>query len=339
MTTITNIATELLQENGFIQDSTSITVTAAMLKAENGYLETTTNVTVTAALVLAENNYVVGDCTAVNTEYLIDNAINYINMQANTTIPALSGAAGSKTGSADRNEATIIKSLSALMIKAYKDRGPNVSIGAITAATVLNDPQYALHADIIKAGISRLQTLSARNLEYVIDNAIGYVNGQTGLQMSLMSGGVGDKTASLTGSQASVVKLIAGILLKVALSRGGDVTLQTVTKDPQYSFYGEMIKNAVDGLQTLKADYVEYLTDNAIRYVSSEANTSIAALSGAGGAKSLTGTDAQIAAVKALASNMLREATGQKPSPTLMMMVDKTIEKIRIEETNDITTG
>jgi len=306
MTTIANIGTALLQENGYIQDSTSVAVTAEMLLKENGYPETTSNVTITATIVLAENNYDTDDITAANTEYLIDNAINYINMQANTTINALAGVAGTKTVGADRNEATIIKSLTALMIKAYKDRGPNVSIGSISASSVMNDPQYALHSDIIKAGISRLQTLSTANVEYIIDNAIGYVNSQTGLQLSLMSGGVGSKSATLTSSQAAVVKLIAGVLLKVALSRGGDVTLQTVTKDPQHSFYGEMIRNAIDGLKTIKVNYVENMTDDTIKFVNLKAGTSIAALSGDAGSKSLVGTNNEIAVVKMVASEMLR---------------------------------
>ena len=434
-TTIANVATALLQECGYIQDSTSVVVTPAMVLAENGYLATTSNVAitpaivlaengylaatsnvaVTAALVLAENNYVVDvDISAVNLEYLIDNAVNYINMQANTSMAALGGAGGSKTQDYDRNEATILKSLTTLMIKAYKDRSPNVSIGGISAATVLNDPQYAVHADIIKtgiqrlktlsstnvgylidnainyvnmqantsmsalaggtvnvdrneatvvkslsalmlkasldgggnavtatevmnnphyavhsdivkAGISRLQTLSTTNVGYLIDNAIGYVNGQTGLQMSLLAAG----TVTLTGSQASVVKLIAGILLKVALSRGGEVSLQTLTKDPQHSIYGEMIQSAVAGLKTIKADYVEQILDDAIRYINSEADISIAALTGAAGSKSLVGTDAQVIAVKSLGKILLRDAKNEKISTIHREMVKTTIQRLR----------
>lgn len=309
-TTIANIATAMLQEGGYIQDTTSVAVTPAMVLAENGYLAATSNVAVTAALVLSENNYIADtDITAINLEYLIDNAINYINMQANTSIAALGGGAGTKTQNVDRNEATIIKSLSALMIKAYKDRSPNVSIGGISAATVLADPQYALHSDIIKAGISRLQTLSTTNVGYIIDNAIGYVNGQTRLQMSLLAAG----TVTLTGSQASVVKLIAGILLKVALSRGGDVSLQTVTKDPQHSGYAQMIADAIKGLQTLKADYVEQIIDDAIRTVNMHAGTSIAALTGVAGTKSLVGTDAEISVVKQHANEVLRAKLANQP--------------------------
>ena len=330
MTTIANVATAILQEGGYTIDATSVSVTAAMVKAENGYPAATSNVAVTAQIVLDENNYTVTDISLVNLEKLIDNAINYINLNANTTITALAGDAGSKTVNVDRLEAPVVKNLAALLIRAYKDRGPQAGLGGLTVTSVTSDPQYQLFTDEIKAGISRLQTLSATNVEVLIDNAIGYVNSVTGLQMALMTGDAGSKTAALTGSQAFVVKLIAGILLKVNLSRGsvGSVDVSNVTKDPEHSVLGELITTSIQGLKTLSATYIENIVNDTIRYINSKAGTSIAALTGDAGSKSLVGTDAQVVAVKLLATSTLKEMLGQRVTPFRRQMIDESISSL-----------
>lgn len=54
--------------------------------------------TLTAAIILAKNGYSDSDLSYINCEYLIDDAIDFINGKAHSSIPNLSGAvAGSKT--------------------------------------------------------------------------------------------------------------------------------------------------------------------------------------------------------------------------------------------------
>ena len=112
--------------------------------------------TITAQLILDENNYTDDDITLTNLEYLIDNAINYVNLQTGLSISNLSGTAESKTVTVTSNESTVIKSLAVLMIRAYKDRGPQVGIQGLSVSTVIADPQYSLFMKVVDDGIKRL---------------------------------------------------------------------------------------------------------------------------------------------------------------------------------------
>jgi hypothetical protein len=112
--------------------------------------------TITAQLILDENNYTDGDITLTNLEYLIDNAINYVNLQTGLSISNLSGTAESKTVTVTSNESTVIKSLTVLMVRAYKDRGPNMGLSGLSVATLTSDPQYSLFIKIVDDGIKRL---------------------------------------------------------------------------------------------------------------------------------------------------------------------------------------
>jgi len=112
-----------------------------------------TTITNIATRILDENNYTVGDISTANLEYLIDNAVDYINMEAGTTIAHVSG----NNLTASDSELMVVKTLSTLMIRAYKDRGPNVAIAGQSATAVLADPQYNLFSKMVKLGISRLR--------------------------------------------------------------------------------------------------------------------------------------------------------------------------------------
>lgn len=105
-----------------------------------------------AQQVLDENNYTTSDITIVNLEYLIDNATDYINLMAGTSIANI--VAGSLT--ATENELLVTKTLAALMIRAYLDRGPNISVGGLSVASVLADPQYDSFTKIVEKGIVQL---------------------------------------------------------------------------------------------------------------------------------------------------------------------------------------
>ena len=112
-----------------------------------------TTITNIAQRILNENNYTVSDISTANLEYLIDNAVDYINMQAGTNIAHVSG----NNLTASDSELMIVKTLSTLMIRAYKDRGPQVSIGGLAVQAVISDPQYRLFSKYVATGINRLR--------------------------------------------------------------------------------------------------------------------------------------------------------------------------------------
>lgn len=116
-------------------------------------MATITNI---AQRILNENNYTVSDISLVNTEYLIKNAVEHVNLTAGTTISFTpSGGTQSLTGS--ESELLVVKTLSTLMVRAYLDRGPNATVSGLSVATVIADPQYSLFMKILDQGINRLR--------------------------------------------------------------------------------------------------------------------------------------------------------------------------------------
>lgn len=111
--------------------------------------------TITAQNILDENNY--PDMSKTIVEYLIDNVINYLNLETGLSISNMTGDAESKSVTVTSGQSAIIKPLAALMIRAYKDRGPNASVGGLSVVTVLADPQYTLFKEITNKGINRLR--------------------------------------------------------------------------------------------------------------------------------------------------------------------------------------
>jgi hypothetical protein len=115
-----------------------------------------TVITDVAQRILDENGYTVSDISLLNAEYLVKNAVDYINLQAGTSI-AFVPVAGSENLSASDSEIAVVKPLSALLVRAYVDRGPNTAVSSISASTVTNDPQYTLFMQLVNDGISRLR--------------------------------------------------------------------------------------------------------------------------------------------------------------------------------------
>ena len=122
--------------------------------------------TITAQILLDQNNWATTDIHATSAtaltrvEYLIDDAIDYINSQAGTSISNMSGAAGSKTLTVTAAQAPIIKQLAALLVRAYLDKGPNVSVGGLGVSAIVGDPQYKVAMMMVKTGIRRLRGAS-----------------------------------------------------------------------------------------------------------------------------------------------------------------------------------
>jgi hypothetical protein len=121
-----------------------------------------------AQRILDENSYTVADITLLNCEYLIENATHYINLQAGTTI-TFTPAAGAATLTASDGEIITTKILSTLMVKAFKDRGPNTTVSSISINTLITDPQYALYSKMFEEAIARLKTTgSGSGLAFVV---------------------------------------------------------------------------------------------------------------------------------------------------------------------------
>lgn len=114
-----------------------------------------TTITSIAQRILDENDYSTPAADIV--EYLIDNAIDYVNMEAGTSIAELSGDAETKSLTGTRSEISVVKSLTVLLLRAYKDRGPQVGVGGLNVAVTLSDPQYSLFTKMVNKGISRLR--------------------------------------------------------------------------------------------------------------------------------------------------------------------------------------
>jgi len=114
--------------------------------------------TVTAQRILDENGWsATDDISLTNLEYLIDNAINYINLMAGTSISNLSGTAGSKTVTVTSAQDPIIKSAVALCVRAYVEKGPGVGIASVSLQQIISDPHYKIHTMFMKQGIMRLR--------------------------------------------------------------------------------------------------------------------------------------------------------------------------------------
>jgi len=114
-----------------------------------------TTVTDIAQRMLAENNWTTDDITLLNTEYLIKNAVDYINLMAGTSI-SFTPSAGSENLVASDNEIVVVKFATTLLLRAYLDRGPNVSVGGLSLSSVISDPQYAFYAPQLTLMVEKL---------------------------------------------------------------------------------------------------------------------------------------------------------------------------------------
>lgn len=115
-----------------------------------------------AQRILDENGYVLTDFTNLTLtilEYKIDDAIDYVNLQAGLTIADLSGAAESKSITATDGQILAVKWLTNLMLKAYKEKGDQAGISGLSVSHVINNPDYAMSTMVIEKAIDRLKEL------------------------------------------------------------------------------------------------------------------------------------------------------------------------------------
>lgn len=110
-------------------------------------------VVITAAQILLENNYTTADISATNLGYLIDNAIDYVNLEAGTNISNLVGGTVTVTSA----QAVVLKPLIALMLRAYKEKGPQVGVAGLNVMAVISDPHYSVNKMLLQQGLNRLR--------------------------------------------------------------------------------------------------------------------------------------------------------------------------------------
>ena len=78
------------------------------------------SVSITAQIILDQTGYTTTDFTLINTEYMIDDALDTVNLMFTQSIAALSGSTGSKTGSLTRDQNAVVKMLLVLMLREGK---------------------------------------------------------------------------------------------------------------------------------------------------------------------------------------------------------------------------
>ena len=129
MTTVSNIATRILDENGW-------------------------------QLTDLPKNSSGSTYTATQLEYLIDNAIQYINIELTPEedgpISVLSGTAGSKSLSGSQAEVFCVKQAVSLMIRAIINKGANVSLADMSISHMTTDPHYTNTKRMLDRCISKL---------------------------------------------------------------------------------------------------------------------------------------------------------------------------------------
>lgn len=115
-----------------------------------------------AQRILDENGYALTDFSGLTKtilEYKIDDAIDYVNLQAGTSIADLSGTAESKSITGTDGQILTVKWLTNLMLKAYKEKGEQAGISALSVTYIVNDPDYKMSMMILEKAIERLKEL------------------------------------------------------------------------------------------------------------------------------------------------------------------------------------
>ena len=120
-----------------------------------------TTVASIAQRILDENGYALTDfanLTLTILEYKIDDAIDYVNLQAGLSIADLSGSAESKSITGTDGQIMVVKWLTNMMLRAYKEKGEQVGLGGLSVTYVINDSDSKTTQFILGA-IERLKDL------------------------------------------------------------------------------------------------------------------------------------------------------------------------------------
>jgi hypothetical protein len=123
-----------------------------------------TTITNIAQTILNENGYEVDDLSPLTLTILenkIDDAIDYVNLMAGTSITELDGTAGTKSFIYVKGENVPVKQLVNLMLKAYKEKGTQGGLGPLNVSYVQANPDYHLSWMLVEKSIERLQKQTA----------------------------------------------------------------------------------------------------------------------------------------------------------------------------------
>jgi len=118
-------------------------------------------VSVTAANILAYNNMSTDDCSAINTEAITDIIIDHINLQAGTSVSTFRDVAfpyvGTSTLTLTASQYPVVMSGAGIMLRAFTDQGPNVTLASLNVTSIISDPHYQVYSQLFKLGIDRLR--------------------------------------------------------------------------------------------------------------------------------------------------------------------------------------
>lgn len=115
-------------------------------------------------------------------------------------------------------------------------------MATITAQRILDENGYTA------------SDMSLTVLEYWIDNVIDYINSETGLSISNMSGTAESKTVTVTSAQAPIIKMLAALMIRAKKDRGpqtgvAGLSVVAVINDPQYVLFKEMTDKGINRLR------------------------------------------------------------------------------------------
>lgn len=143
--------------------------------------------TLTATIVLAKNGFTTTDFSAINTEYMIDDAIDWVNNQTDRGIANMSGSAGTKTVTLSSEENAAVSPLISVVLRENKktslsnssvtsggsSTSNSIGVGsvslsesnsvsnAISATSAINNPANTFYLEMVKAACERLKELSS----------------------------------------------------------------------------------------------------------------------------------------------------------------------------------
>jgi hypothetical protein len=118
-----------------------------------------TTITSVAQRILDENGYTLTDfknLTLTILEYKIDDAIDYVNLHAGISIADLTGSAETKSLVATEGQILVIKWLTNMMLRAYKEKGTQAGLGNLSLSYLVNDSDTHTSQLILKE-IERLK--------------------------------------------------------------------------------------------------------------------------------------------------------------------------------------
>jgi len=105
------------------------------------------------------NNYSGINNTTI--ELFMDGMISFINTETGASLAHFRddtvNAAGSKVVSITEAQEPAFLSGAALMLRAYKSKGPNMNVQAMNVSAIISDPHYRVFSMMFKQSLNRLR--------------------------------------------------------------------------------------------------------------------------------------------------------------------------------------